>query len=282
MLAPIVAEQVYRLESLVRDIEKVSFHLTSSKHTTALTASSHHSSLSSHHAPPVSTKNDTSNPLGAAHGSSGSNDSYGGGYNSGSGVQPSRNKTPSKRSNSIRNLIEFTPGVARQLDNGNGTVVGESIEETPARSKNDFTSITDALVQIEALRQELERVQMGLTLMCFSVEKLMDIVTTEPACCPSIFDFLIPRTQQSIGRDSTGLYTVNSSSSAGRPYASGGNSTHSTADAPSQSASSRMSGRMAAAGPTTLFKNHKIKQAGYTNISANPSTIGSTDDDDEI
>lgn len=279
VLTPIVSDQVIRLENLVRDLEKVSFHLTSRKQTTALSGySSHHPTshipASSNSAPKI----DTTNPL-----ADGGNTNYAG-YNSGSGVQPSRAKTPTKRTNSIRNLIEFTPGVARPLDdtNGNGTSSGELAEEAPTRSKNDFTSITDALVQIEALRQELERVQMGLTLMCFSVEKLMDIVTTEPACCPSIFDFLIPRAQQSIGRDSTGLYTV--SSSANRPYASGGSSTHSNGGVPQTSASGRITGRIAAAAPTALFKNHQIKKAGYNNLNANSHvfSIESNDDEDDM
>lgn len=260
----------------MRDLEKVSFHLTSRKQTTALSGySSHHPTA---HIPAGGVRIDTSNPL-AAHSADNTNHT---GYNSGSGVQPSRAKTPTKRTNSIRNLIEFTPGVARSLDDVNGTSSGDLVEEAPARSKNDFTSITDALVQIEALRQELERVQMGLTLMCFSVEKLMDIVTMEPACCPSIFDFLIPRAQQSIGRDSTGLYTVTAASN--RPYASGGGSTHSNSSVPQTTASGRLTGRIAAAGPSTLFKNHQIKQAGYKNINANSHvfSIESNDDEDDI
>ncbi len=51
-----------------------------------------------------------------------------------------------------------------------------------------------ALVQLESLRAELERVQMGrLALMTLSVQKLVDIVTAPPGgrCC-SLLDFLLP------------------------------------------------------------------------------------------
>lgn len=280
MLTPIVSEQVTRLENLVRDLEKVSFHLTSRKQTTALSGYSSHSLHPAHLSHTSSSSSaansNTSNPMSSG-GEAGSNTNYAG-YHSGSGVQPSsRSKTPAKRTNSARNLIEFTPGAARPADDASG---GDLVaEDIPTRSKNDFTSITDALVQIEALRQELERVQMGLTLMCFSVEKLMDIVRTEPACCPSIFDFLIPRTQQSIGRDSTGLYTVTAQEN--RAYSSGGGSTHSTGSS-GTSSTGRISGRIAAAAPTTLFKNHQIKKAGYNNINSNQNVFSiSNDDDDE-
>ncbi len=52
---------------------------------------------------------------------------------------------------------------------------------------------TVALVQLESLRAELERVQMGLALMTLSVQKLVDIVTAPPGggCC-SLLDFLLP------------------------------------------------------------------------------------------
>ena len=280
VLTPIVTEQVTRLENLVRDLEKVSFHLTSRKQTTALSGYSSHSQHPAHLSSSASSSSGaggTSNPLANSNSGDASSSTNYTAYHSGSGVQPSsRNKTPAKRTNSIRNLIEFTPGVARPADEDVG---GELVpEDVPTRSKNDFTSITDALVQIEALRQELERVQMGLTLMCFSVEKLMDIVRTEPACCPSIFDFLIPRTQQSIGRDSTGLYTV--TAQANRAYSSGGGSTHSTGSSGSSS-TGRISGRIAAAAPTTLFKNHQIKKAGYNNINSNQNVFSISNDDDE-
>ncbi len=282
MLTPIVTEQVTRLENLVRDLEKVSFHLTSRKQTTALSGYSSHSQHPAHlsSASSSSGAGGTSNPLANSSGGDASSNTNYTGYHSGSGVQPSsRNKTPAKRTNSIRNLIEFTPGVARSADED--ATGGELVpDDVPVRSKNDFTSITDALVQIEALRQELERVQMGLTLMCFSVEKLMDIVRTEPACCPSIFDFLVPRTQQSIGRDSTGLYTVTAQTN--RAYSSGGGSTHSTGSHNGGGSSTgRISGRIAAAAPTTLFKNHQIKKAGYNNINSNQNVFSISNDDEE-
>lgn len=50
-------------------------------------------------------------------------------------------------------------------------------------------SITDAVVQVEVLKEELERARVGLMLLSLSIEKLMDIVTTEPpGFCPSIFE----------------------------------------------------------------------------------------------
>jgi hypothetical protein len=156
--------------------------------------------------------------------------------------------------------MEFTP----QPDGRHGL---DAEEETPAvRNKHDFNSITEALVQAEALRQELERVQMGLMLMTFSVEKLMDIVTVEPACCPSIFDFLVPRTQQSIGRDSTGPYSGSRSTAIGTEGTQG---------------LSRIAAAGARANP---FKNHKIRQAGYKNLNGNANmfSIESNDEEDEL
>jgi hypothetical protein len=170
-------------------------------------------------------------------------------------------KPSAKRVPSGRNLLEFTP----QPD---GRHVPDAEEETPAvaRNKHDFNSITEALVQAEALRQELERVQMGLMLMTFSVEKLMDIVTVEPACCPSIFDFLVPRTQQSIGRDSTGPYSSSRGAVTGTDGGQG---------------LSRIAAAGARANP---FKNHKIRQAGYKNLNGNANmfSIESNDEEDEL
>jgi hypothetical protein len=62
-----------------------------------------------------------------------------------------------------------------------------------------------ALVQLESLRAELERVQMGLALMTLSVQKLVDIVTAPPGggCC-SLLDFLLPLPAGTCTMDSTG------------------------------------------------------------------------------
>jgi len=54
-------------------------------------------------------------------------------------------------------------------------------------------------MQVESLRADLERVQMGLALMGLSVQKLVDIVSAPPGCC-SLLDFLLPV--------STGMCTV--------------------------------------------------------------------------
>ena len=241
----------------MRDIEKVAFHLTSRKSTTALTASSTHSSASissmthltsfNHNSHSNSSQMGTANPLSATRLGNG-----------GAGGTPERHTA--KRVPST-NLMEFTP---QRTDSG---------DPEGARSKHDFNSITDALLQVESLRQELERVQMGLMLMAFSVEKLMDIVTVEPACCPNIFDFFVPRAQQSIGRDSTGLYSATESSTGSKAAGAG------TRD-------SRLS-RIAAAGArANPFKDRGIKKAGYKNIGAagGPAmfSIESHDDEDDV
>lgn len=244
----------------MRDIEKVSFHLTSGKETTALTASTNsrggHSSLA--------LRQETANPLNARNAPG----------------------TPDKGSKTSRNLIEFTPqGFPKVPSQDVDGLSGHGVEEVVPRSKHDFNSITDALVQVEALRQELERVQMGLALMTFSVEKLMDIVTAEPVCCAGFFDFLVPRTQQAIGRDSTGPYTT-SQASVGQ-YSNGATSRQSAAGGPTNTNGSRL-GRVSnivAAGASAIpFQNRKIQQAGYKNINTNPNafSIECTDDDDEM
>ena len=148
-----------------------------------------------------------------------------------------------------------------------------AISAGAVKSKHDFNSITEALTQIEALRQDLERVHTGLMLMSFSVEKLMDIVTLEPTWCAGFFDFLIPRTQQSLGREGTGLYTVshhNNNSLAGDSNGGGGGGARKNTG----------EGRV-----TNPFKNRKIRLAGYKNLGSatnNTFSIESNDDDDDL
>lgn len=210
----------------------MAFHLTSRKQTTALTAGSIHSVSSA-------------NPLAAAP-SSPPRQTYAG-------------------STSTKNLLEFTPRA-----NGLGASADDNdFSQQSAKNKHDFNSITEALVLVEALRQELERVQVGLTLLCFSVDKLMDIVSVEPACCPSLFDFFVPRTQQSIGRDSVGLYVASPRRSAPVPNGTG--------------VAGGVGNRIASVGAraSNAFKNHRIRQAGYKDISAANSNVFSIEGNDD-
>jgi hypothetical protein len=245
--------QTGRLEDLVRDLEKVAFHLTSRKQTTALTAASTHSLSPLASASVLAQRSSIANPM----------------------ASTTPVKSPSSRGSSGKNLMEFTPQAANGLAGQNGD--DSDVSQHVPRSKNDFNSISEALVQVEALRQELERVQVGLTLLCFSVDKLTDIVSVEPPCCPSLFDLFVPRTQQSIGRDSVGLYVTSQRRSPGASADQGN----------SAAGSSGVGNRLANVGAkaSSVFKNHRIRQAGYKDINAansNMFSIEGNDDDDEM
>jgi hypothetical protein len=300
-----VGDHIASLEGLVRDLEKVSFHLTSKKPHTALNSSASSSSSSdgrhsghvsghlggSHgHSHSAGGNGGTSNPLALGDASSGSGS--GSLNNSRSGILNSNNgnnnnmHTPTKG----RNLIEFTPGAGGDAGDGSGghqqlqqqqrDISGRSGSEdltsgeTPARSKHDFNSITDALVQVEALKFELERVQIGLALLGLSVEKLMDIVTVEPACCSSIFDLFIPRSIQTIGRESTGAHTFSQQQTRYGGQGSGGGG------------GGGRSSLGIGARTTDMFKNRQIKKAGYKNINSSGNSGGfsieGAEDDEDV
>lgn len=65
---------------------------------------------------------------------------------------------------------------------------------TKFSSNSKLNSISDAMQQIESLKFELERAQMGLHLMQLSVNKLVDIIATPANCCTSMFDIITMQT----------------------------------------------------------------------------------------
>lgn len=132
------------------------------------------------------------------------------------------------------------------------------------RSSSNINSISDALVQVESLRLDLDRVMMGLTLMTLSVEKLVDIVTAPPpSLCGGIFDvLLLGATGAPPGAmvPSVGSYTTSregGSDAARRSPANGRNS------------GAKKIGSQAL---DALF-NAKKKKQGYHNISASSHSV---------
>lgn len=252
------------------------------------------------------------------------------------------NNTTSQRT---MNLIEFSPGhnnpsmasldtdndlteikfpttlsihttSASNINNTNTTTIDKSISDvisTP-RAKNDFNSITDALVQVESLRMELERVQMGLTLMGLSVDKLIDIISTPPPCCPSFFDFMLPNkamiVQAAGGHERhAGVHTANikmiSSSSIGNTTRNmkltndlnNNNNSHNRTSSQLKNTNQSLTTSSSVASAVSIsssgtaklqeiFHTRKIKKDGYKNIGANTSLFSidghDEDDDDDI
>lgn len=186
-LTPLVLEQVSLLENLVANVEMISFHMTSKKSNTALTNGA---SLSPRHSA------DPKDPKGKNRVNAFSNAASKNGGSSSSGGDT---KNP-------LNLLEMDP---------ESHIPGRPLNR-PA-STNSMTGISDALVQVETLRIDLERVQMGITLLTLSVEKLKDIVADKQSsgCCGGggIFEFLLMGAN---GPSSTGSYTSNSEGGSGR------------------------------------------------------------------
>ena len=191
-----VLEQVSLLESLVANVEMISFHMTSKKSNTALTNGSTLSPRNSSDPTTGSGKNRINAFSNAAN-------------KSGGGEAGTKNPM---------NLLELDP---------ESHIPGRPLNR-PA-STNSMTGITDALVQVETLRIDLERVQMGITLLTLSVEKLKDIVADKSSsgCCGGgLFEFLLMGAN---GPSSTGSYTSSSEGGSGRhnkplPVSSGSSS----------------------------------------------------------
>ncbi|KAJ1444129.1 hypothetical protein B484DRAFT_414176, partial [Ochromonadaceae sp. CCMP2298] len=145
VLHPMVEQQAVQLEQLVSDIEKVSFHLTSQKADTALTRKHQKDS-----------DTDTS------------------GSGTGIDISPYKPNGNGKDVGNPLNMGNAKGGEEEWNAEGSGKL---------GTGRHDFHSISDALVQVDCLRVQLERVQMGLMFMGLSVDKLIDIVTFQPRTC---------------------------------------------------------------------------------------------------
>lgn len=238
-LTPLVLEQVTLLENLVANIEMISFHMTSKKSNTALTNGS---TLSPRHSadPKDSGSNNNKNRVNAF--------SNAASKNGGGGADATKNPM---------NLLEMDP---------ESHIPGRPLNR-PA-STNNMNGISEALVQVETLRIDLERVQMGITLLTLSVEKLKDIVadkSNSSGCCGSgggIFEFLL---MGSSGPSSAGSYTSSSEGGSGRHNRS----------LPSSSGSSGGGGGNSNRKKLTSMFDSKAKQ-GYANLG------GSADNDMDL
>jgi hypothetical protein len=176
-ITPMIYEQINIIETLLTNVEMVSFHLTSKKSNTAIShvPPSHHSSYS------TTSENYLLD-----------NDNAG------------RRRTPSSTASSSphliggggengRDLIDFNRNDSNNghLEGSGGTINTSShLKKALPLQAQGLSAISEALNMIESLRLDLEKMQMGIQLLTLSVTKLTDIVTTQPGCCTTILEML--------------------------------------------------------------------------------------------
>ena len=199
-----VQDQVHSIESLVTNIELIAYQLTT------VSGSPFFSSSSGQRPTPVFQQH---SPLSTSsthsHSPFVSNNGERGGGNGGAG----------------RDLIDFESAhnpnqsnVRNNTNHGNGS--------------NKCTPLTEALVVIHTLQHDIQGLQMGITMLTLSVQKLFDIVVTNPTpgCCTSTFMWLglagsnpslegtSTHSTLSINRNVSGTYTSTSSTSNSSSY----------------------------------------------------------------
>lgn len=137
---------------------------------------------------------------------------------------------------------------------------------------------------------EIDKLQMGLTLVSLSVEKLTNIVTAPPQCCPSLFELLTAAggvtTISTNTANISGSYTSMDGelrSGGGGARGSSGSSSIGGGTKSAFGSSSYSGNRSSSSTPTFNKLFNSNKKMGYENISSEHSnmfTIECNDEDD--
>jgi hypothetical protein len=85
-------------------------------------------------------------------------------------------------------LIDFENDASRSTVNSETRLA--RLQHNANSKAAGLNSITEALNLIEQLRQDIEKMQMGISLLSLSVTKLMEIVSYQPSFCNSLMDML--------------------------------------------------------------------------------------------